>query len=75
MGSDVIRTCGASLRPQYGTRFRTVTFDLVGSGQSDLSAYDPGKYASLDGYADDVLEIIAEFARARPSSSGTPSAR
>jgi sigma-B regulation protein RsbQ len=50
------------LAPQYGTRFRTVTFDLVGSGQSDLRAYDPGKYASLDGYATDVLEIIAEFA-------------
>ncbi|SDR55026.1 sigma-B regulation protein RsbQ [Paraburkholderia fungorum] len=40
-------------------RYRTVLFDLVGSGGSDLSLYDYKKYASLDGYADDVLEIVA----------------
>ena len=38
-------------------RFRVVLFDHVGAGRSDLSAYDPVKYASLDGYADDVVEI------------------
>lgn len=51
------------LAPQYSARFRTVTFDLVGAGQSDLSAYDPVKYDHLSGYADDLLEIIDEFAR------------
>jgi sigma-B regulation protein RsbQ len=49
------------LSPTYEKRYRTVLFDLVGSGSSDLSAYDPGKYASLQGYADDVLEIVREF--------------
>jgi sigma-B regulation protein RsbQ len=49
------------LSPSYATRYRIVLFDLVGSGASDLSAYDPVKYASLDGYADDVLEIVREF--------------
>jgi sigma-B regulation protein RsbQ len=46
------------LAPCFSDRFRVVTFDLVGSGQSDLTAYDRTKYASLQGYADDVLEIV-----------------
>ena len=37
--------------------FRVVLFDHVGAGRSDLSAYDPEKYATLEGYADDVVEI------------------
>lgn len=37
--------------------FRVVLFDHVGAGRSDLAAYDPAKYATLDGYADDVVEI------------------
>jgi sigma-B regulation protein RsbQ len=49
------------LTPIYAKRYRTVLFDLVGSGASDLSAYDPKKYASLHGYADDVVEIVREF--------------
>lgn len=49
------------VQPAYAGRFRTVTFDLVGAGQSDLSAYDPEKYSSLQGYADDVLELVTEF--------------
>jgi sigma-B regulation protein RsbQ len=48
--------------PAYENRYRVVLFDLVGSGRSDLSAYDSQKYASLQGYADDVLEIVREFA-------------
>ncbi|MGJ7505862.1 alpha/beta fold hydrolase [Variovorax sp. GT1P44] len=51
------------LAPQYSARFRTVTFDLVGAGQSDLAAYDALKYSQLAGYADDVLEIVDEFAQ------------
>lgn len=49
------------VQPAYAGRFRTVTFDLVGAGQSDLSAYDPQKYSSLQGYADDVLELIKQL--------------
>ncbi|MDM0108981.1 alpha/beta hydrolase [Variovorax sp. J22R24] len=51
------------LAPQYAERFRTVTFDLVGAGRSDLGAYDPVKYNRLSGYAEDVLEIVGEFAQ------------
>ena len=50
------------LAPRYASRFRTITFDQVGSGQSDLNAYESKKYSSLDGYASDVLEIVEEFA-------------
>jgi sigma-B regulation protein RsbQ len=49
-----------ALEPVYAKRYRTVVFDLVGSGTSDLAAYDAKKYASLQGYADDVLEIVDE---------------
>jgi sigma-B regulation protein RsbQ len=37
--------------------FRVVLFDHVGAGASDLAAYDAGKYGTLCGYADDVVEI------------------
>jgi sigma-B regulation protein RsbQ len=50
------------MTPAFEDRFRTIAFDLVGSGGSDLSAYDRDKYASLHGYADDLLEILDEFA-------------
>jgi sigma-B regulation protein RsbQ len=49
------------LAPTFQRRFKTVLFDLVGSGSSDLSAYDRSKYDSLHGYAADLLEIIDEF--------------
>jgi sigma-B regulation protein RsbQ len=50
------------IAPAFQTRFRTVLVDLVGSGGSDLAAYDPRKYDSLQGYVDDMLEVIDEFA-------------
>jgi sigma-B regulation protein RsbQ len=45
--------------PAFEDRFRTVVFDYVGAGGSDLTAYDPDRYGSLQGYAQDVLEICA----------------
>ena len=47
--------------PAFETDFKTVLFDSVGAGNSDLSAYDPAKYSTLDGYADDVIEILREL--------------
>jgi sigma-B regulation protein RsbQ len=44
--------------PDFAVDHRVVLFDHVGSGQSDLSAYDPVKYDSLRGYAADVVEIL-----------------
>ncbi|RWZ58704.1 alpha/beta hydrolase [Halobacillus fulvus] len=37
--------------------FRLVLFDYVGSGDSDIDAYDRQKYAKLEGYAEDILDI------------------
>ncbi len=43
--------------PAFEDAYRIVLFDHVGSGASDLRAYDRSKYGTLDGYAEDVLEI------------------
>jgi sigma-B regulation protein RsbQ len=47
--------------PAFEDRYRVVLFDHVGAGRSDIAAYDRGKYASLGGYAADVLEICREL--------------
>jgi sigma-B regulation protein RsbQ len=47
--------------PDFEVDHRVVLFDQVGSGSSDLSAYDPEKYGSLRGYASDVVEICREL--------------
>jgi sigma-B regulation protein RsbQ len=43
--------------PAFEADYRVITFDYVGAGRSDRAAYDPERYASLDGYAADILEI------------------
>ena len=43
--------------PAFEDTFRTVLFDHVGAGGSELSCFDPVKYGRLDGYAEDVVEI------------------
>lgn len=45
------------ITPAFEDEYRIVLFDYVGSGGSDLSAYDPKRYAELGGYADDVLDV------------------
>ena|SRR5579871_1370936 len=47
--------------PAFEKDFKTVLFDHVGAGGSDLGAYDRAKYSSLAGYADDVVEIGREL--------------
>jgi sigma-B regulation protein RsbQ len=43
--------------PRFTDRYRVVLFDHIGAGGSDLGAYDPQRYASLEGYAADVVEL------------------
>jgi sigma-B regulation protein RsbQ len=43
--------------PAFRKDYKVILFDHVGSGKSDTSAYRFSKYQSLNGYADDVLEI------------------
>jgi sigma-B regulation protein RsbQ len=46
------------ITPAFERDYRVVLFDHVGAGKSDIAQYEPEKYNSLQGYADDVVEII-----------------
>lgn len=54
------------MAPHFAARFKVVLFDLVGNGNSDVSAWYPHKYSSLKGYATDLLEVVNEFAAEGP---------
>jgi sigma-B regulation protein RsbQ len=45
--------------PAFEADHRVVLFDYVGSGRSDISAYDPQRYSDLHGYAQDLIEVCA----------------
>jgi sigma-B regulation protein RsbQ len=47
--------------PAFESTHRCVAFDYVGFGESDHSAWDEERYATLDGYARDLLEICLEL--------------
>ena len=44
--------------PAFEDDYRVVLFDYVGAGRSDLAAYDVKRYSALEGYAQDVLDVI-----------------
>ncbi len=48
--------------PLLEREFTVVLFDHVGAGGSDLSAWSKERYSSLEGYAEDILEICRELA-------------
>lgn len=45
--------------PAFEEDHKVILFDYVGSGKSDISAYDPHRYSTLEGYAKDVLDVCA----------------
>jgi sigma-B regulation protein RsbQ len=45
------------ITPAFQESYQLILFDYVGSGQSDLTAYNPQRYSELAGYAQDVLDI------------------
>ena len=45
------------LAPAFETDHQVVLFDYVGGGRSDVRAYDPERYSSLAGYAQDLLDV------------------
>lgn len=45
------------LLPLLETHYTVILFDYVGSGGSAIEAFDTQRYASLGGYAQDVVEI------------------
>jgi sigma-B regulation protein RsbQ len=52
--------------PAFQDKYRTVLFDNIGAGRSDLSAYSFDRYSSLDAYAEDVAEIVRTLGLERP---------
>ena len=44
--------------PAFESEHRTVVFDYVGAGGSDLGSYDPERYGTLHGYVQDALDVI-----------------
>ncbi|MEV7620120.1 alpha/beta hydrolase [Microbacterium sp. NPDC089321] len=55
-GTD--QTTWRAVADRFADGHRVVLFDYVGSGRSDISAYDARRYDSLEGYADDLIEVI-----------------
>ncbi|SDD24810.1 alpha/beta fold hydrolase [Streptomyces prasinopilosus] len=47
--------------PALVEEYKVVLFDYVGSGRADPSAFSEDRYASLDGYARDVVEVCEAF--------------
>ena len=47
--------------PLLAPHARVVLFDHVGAGRSDPSAWSEQRHGSLQGYADDVQELLAEL--------------
>jgi sigma-B regulation protein RsbQ len=43
---------------EFEADYRVILFDYVGSGHSDIAAYDAKRYSSLEGYSQDVLDVI-----------------
>lgn len=44
--------------PSFVDNYRIVLFDYVGSGKSQIHNYDSQKYNDLEGYAQDVLDVM-----------------
>jgi len=49
------------LTPAFENDYKIILFDYVGAGKSDKAAYNMERYASLQGYAQDILEICEEL--------------
>jgi sigma-B regulation protein RsbQ len=50
------------LVPSLSQHYQLILFDYVGTGETDIKAYDSQKYSSLAGYAQDVVEICQALA-------------
>jgi len=47
--------------PAFEDAYQIILFDYVGSGNSDKTAYNIERYADLNGYAQDVIDICDEL--------------
>lgn len=53
------------ITPAFTATHRQVLFDYVGCGQSDPAAFNAERYASLHGYAQDLIEVCDALALQR----------
>lgn len=53
------------LAPAFTDRYRVVLMDLMGCGASDPAGYDPQRYATLKGHADDLVEVAENLRQGR----------
>lgn len=49
------------ITPAFEDEYRIILFDYVGAGKSDVGSYNAERYSSLQGYAQDVLDICNEL--------------
>ncbi|QIR14997.1 alpha/beta fold hydrolase [Shewanella aestuarii] len=49
------------IAPELALKYQVVIFDYVGSGNSSLGDYTKEKYEKLDGYAQDIIDVICEL--------------
>lgn len=47
--------------PAFEDKFQVITYDLMGYGRSNTEHYDRDRYASLEGHADDLIQILQEL--------------
>lgn len=45
--------------PAFEEHYQVILFDYVGSGNSDISAYTSERYSTLNGYAQDILDVCS----------------
>ena len=58
-GTD--QTAWGAIRPWLDERFRVISFDLAGAGPGGEASYDFRRHDTLFGFADDLLEVLAEL--------------
>ena len=49
------------ITPAFEDDYKLILFDYVGAGKSDISQYNASRYSTLNGYAQDVLDICEEL--------------
>ena len=50
------------ITPAFEKDYQIILFDYVGAGHSDLSSYNVDRYDTLNGYAQDILDICEALA-------------
>ena len=56
------QTAWRRVLPSFEQRYQVVRYDLTGLGRSDKNQYDRERYATLQGHADDLLELCRALA-------------